>query len=58
MKSDLETNNLPSSYRAYNQRAKILMSEVPFTANQNIMQSLLKAKEIKELGKQYFVIIF
>lgn len=34
------------------------MSEVPFTANQNIMQSLLKAKEIKELGKQYFVIIF
>lgn len=46
----METSNQVKSYRAYNDRSK-LMSEVPFTANQNIMQNLLKAKEIREMGK-------
>ena len=41
----------PSSYRAYNQRKKMLMSEVPFAKNPNIMNSLLRAAENREIEK-------
>ena len=41
----------PSSYRAYNQRKKMLMSEIPFTKNPNIMNSLLRAAENREIEK-------